>query len=286
MTSCLLMNINALFHGFQELFSVSSHPVRLKSAAELELEKIINRELITPVFQPIFSLSDGAIYGHEALTRVSRTGSIATPDELFAHAREFGLTVPLERLCRKKSLVRAKELEIPGRIFINVCPAILQAGDHERGHTASLLDELGIQRSRIVFELTERTLIEDFALFNRTLSHYRKQGYSIAIDDLGSGYSGLKMLAQLEPDYVKLASFLTAGIDSSATRQALVESLASFCGKIGATVVAEGIERDEELAYLISAGVDLGQGYLLGKPSATLLPPNNSLNLIPFETGP
>jgi len=272
MTSCLLMNINALFQGFHELFSASCFPGRQRSPEQRELEKIIDQELITPVFQPIVSLSDGAVHGHEALTRVSRAGSIATPDLLFAHAREFGLTAPLERLCRKKSLARAKELGIPGRIFINVCPTILQAGDHERGQTTSLLDELGIQRSRITFELTERTLIEDFVLFKRALSHYRQQGYSIAIDDLGTGYSGLKMLAQLEPDYVKLASFLTAGIDSSATRQALVESLVSFCGKIGATVIAEGIERDEELAYLISAGVNLGQGYLLGKPSATLLP--------------
>jgi EAL domain-containing protein (putative c-di-GMP-specific phosphodiesterase class I) len=102
----------------------------------------------------------------------------------------------------------------------------------------------------------------------RAVAHYREQGYSIAIDDLGSGYAGLKMLAELEPDYVKLARFLISGIDTSCTKQALVEALVTFCGRIGAKVIAEGIERPEELAYLSFAGVAFGQGYLLAKPAA------------------
>ncbi|WP_054698223.1 EAL domain-containing protein [Geotalea toluenoxydans] len=170
-------------------------------------------------------------------------------------------------LCRRNALIRSKELGISERLFLNVCPSLLQANDHERGVTAALLEELGIERSNITFELTERTLIEDYGLFNRVLSYYREQGYSIAIDDLGSGYAGLKMLAQLEPEYVKLARFLVSDIDTSATRQALVEALVTFCGKIGAKVIAEGIERKEELDLLTQMGVSFGQGYLLARPS-------------------
>jgi EAL domain-containing protein (putative c-di-GMP-specific phosphodiesterase class I) len=258
---------NALFRAFQQLFGSSSPHGHHKTAEQSEIEGIIGGELITPVYQPIISLSDGAVFGYEALSRINAPGMGINPEELFAAAGKYGLTYPLEMLCRKKALETVSELDIPGRIFLNVCPTIVQTGRHERGITAALLESLQIERSRIVFELTERTIIEDYELFNRALSHYREQGYSIAIDDLGSGYAGLKMLAKLEPEYVKLAHFLIASIDTSYTRQALVEALGNFCGKIGATVIAEGIERKEELDFLISAGVKLGQGYLLGKPS-------------------
>lgn len=279
---------STLFRAFQALMDASSAPVVLKRAGRLEMEQIIANQQITPVFQPIFSLKDGEVYGYEALSRITRPDAIATTEELFANAAEYGLASPLEMLCRKKALTRARELDINGRIFLNVCPDVLQASEHERGITAALLDELQIERSRITFELTERTLIEDYELFQRVLSHYREQGYSIAIDDLGSGYAGLNMLARLEPDYVKLARFLIASIDTSTTKQALVEALVTFCGRIGASVIAEGIERSEELEYLISAGVSFGQGYLLAKPSPLPFPggplPCYSQNILPFTT--
>ena len=269
---------NALFRAFQELFGASCVSHGHQAAEQAELEEIIDGETITPVFQPIFSLQGNDIHGYEALSRISRGGTFTSPEDMFAVAERYGFTYTLEMLCRKKALQGAKSRGIPGRIFLNICPAILQAGSHERGVTAALLEELQIEQSRIVLELTERTVIRDYRLFNRALSHYRDQGYFIAIDDLGSGYAGLKMLAELEPDYVKLARFLVASIDTSATRQALVEALVSFCGKIGATVIAEGIERREELEFLASAGVSLGQGYFLAPPSPLPFPQINPFN--------
>jgi EAL domain-containing protein (putative c-di-GMP-specific phosphodiesterase class I) len=133
------------------------------------------------------------------------------------------------------------------------------------------LGELGIERSRVVLELTERSLITDYDLFGRVVDHYRRQGYAIAIDDLGDGFAGLKMLAQIEPDYVKLARFLVADIDRAPVRQALVESIVSFCQRVGIEVIAEGIERQEELDYLTAVGIRLGQGYLLGRPAPQLV---------------
>jgi EAL domain-containing protein (putative c-di-GMP-specific phosphodiesterase class I) len=263
---------NVLFRAFQELFSTSSTPECLNIPEQQEIEEIIRGERITPFFQPIVLLQDDTLYGHEALSRITGSTTIRNTEELFATAASCGLTEPLDMLCRKKALIRARELDLPGRIFLNVCPQLIQATGHERGVTAALLDELQIERSRITFELTERTLISDYDLFLRALSHYREQGYAIAIDDLGSGYAGLKMLARIEPDYVKLARFLIADIDTSSTRQALVEALVTFCARIGAMVIAEGIERREELEFLRSAGVFLGQGYLLGRPAAAPSP--------------
>lgn len=265
---------NVLFRAFQELFSASAPARQEKKADHTALEHIIANGLVSPVFQPIFFLEDGTVHGYEALSRLADASQFSSTEELFTAATTHGLTAPLERLCRKKALTGARELAVPGQIFLNVCPALLQASDHERGFTAALLDHLCIERSRVTFELTERTLIEDYSLFRRVLSHYREQGYTIAIDDLGSGYAGLQMLAQLEPDYVKLARFLVDDIHRSSTRQALVEALVTFCNRIGARVIAEGIERREELDYLISAGVTFGQGYFLARPSSHPLPPD------------
>lgn len=277
---------NTLFKAFQELFRASSSPHLAKSSEQLEIEEIIRDEQIVPVYQPIISLRTGKVLGFEALSRIARPSIFMSPDELFRTAGQLDLTAPLEKLCRRKALIEASEQGISSRIFINVCPNLLQASDHEKGTTATLLDELGLERSMVTFELTERTMIEDFGLFKKVLAYYRSQGYSIAIDDLGSGYSGLKMLAQLEPEYVKLSRFLISDIDTSSTKQSLAEALVAFCDRIGAKVIAEGIERHEELKYLVSAGVSFGQGFLLGKPSPSPLSQNISSNLIPTETGP
>lgn len=260
---------NALFRAFQELFGAPMESGSRRTDELADIEEIINCGLIKPVYQPIVHLQSKSVYGYEALSRISRPGIIKNSEELFAKSGAYGLASALELLCRKKALGKVRELAIPGKIFLNVSPALFQSSDHERGVTATLLDELRIERSRIVFELTERTVIEDYDLFLRGVAHYREQGYSIAIDDLGSGYAGLQMLANLEPEYVKLARFLISFIDKSKTKQALVESLVMFCEKIGAKVIAEGIERKEELEYLQFIGVPLGQGYLLGKPSET-----------------
>lgn len=234
----------------------------------LEIEQIIAQRQIEPVFQPIVSLRDGVVHGHESLSRLTHQGAITNPEDLFDKARKYGLTAKIETLCRDKALSHARQIGLAGRIFLNVCPALLHTEEHRRGDTANLLGELGIDRSRVVFELTEKTLIDDYALFERGVEHYRSQGYKIAIDDLGEGYAGLKMLAQVIPDYVKLARFLVTEIDTAPHKQLLVEAILCFCKKIGVQVIAEGIERLEELQYFAAIGVDFGQGYLLGRPAA------------------
>lgn len=264
---------NTLFRAFQELFGASSQANRRLYDEKEEIRRIIATGAITPVFQPIFCLATGRVHGYEALSRIIPPSSIGNPEELFEKARRHNLAQSLEMLCRHKALEAAARTDIGSqRLFLNVCPAILAEDDHQPGKTAMLLKELNMDRSRLIFELTEQTLISDYALFRKLVSYYRDQGYSIAIDDLGAGYAGLGMLAEVVPDYVKLARFLVSGIDGSPTRQALVEALVSFCDKIGARVIAEGIEREEELMFLARTGVNLGQGYLLAKPSAQPYP--------------
>lgn len=257
-------------NGHTHLLPVSGlKPPNIHEEERLELEHIIISKQIMPVFQPIVSLENGRIHGHESLSRLTHRGSITNPEELFDKARKHGMTSEIEKLCREKALSRASEIGLHGMIFLNVCPALLHTEGHRPGFTAELLSHLGIDHSRVVFELTEKTLISDYALFERGVAHYRSQGYRIAIDDLGDGYAGLKMLSQVVPDYVKLAQFLVTNIDSSSSRQALAEALVCYSKKIGAQVIAEGIERPEELEYFTSIGTEYGQGYLLARPSNT-----------------
>lgn len=235
-----------------------------------EVARIVSQRLITPHFQPIFTLAPGEVHGYEALSRIMGPTVFGSIEELFCAARSGGMLSALEQLCRERALTTAAQLGVSELLFLNVCPAVL-ADDHRPGVTAKLLGELGIERSRVVLELTERSLITDYDLFGRVVDHYRRQGYAIAIDDLGDGFAGLKMLAQIEPDYVKLARFLVADIDRAPVRQALVESIVSFCQRVGIEVIAERIERQEELDYLTAVGIRLGQGYLLGRPAPQLV---------------
>lgn len=250
-----------------------------------ELDRIISHKLITPHFQAIFDLSQDQVYGYEALSRIVGPTAFNSIEELFCAARHGGMLSPLEQLCRNRALTEAARLEVNELLFLNVCPAVL-ADDHRPGVTAKLLGELGIERSQVVLELTERSLITDYELFGRVVSHYRRQGYAIAIDDLGDGFAGLKMLAQIEPDYVKLARFLVANIDRSPVRQALVEAIVTFCRRVGILVIAEGIERQEELDYLAAIGIRFGQGYLLGRPAPHLVEPHLQLQhpSVPVQT--
>lgn len=258
---------NAMFRAFQELFATPPDQSAALATERHTVEEIIRDEAIFAVFQPIYSLRDGSLHGYESLSRVQPPATDLNIESLFNSASRNGLSLALEMLCRKKALQRLKEVGLQGEIFLNVCPALLLTEKHKPGFTADLLDMLAIDRSRVVFELTERTLISDYALFQRGIAHYRSQGYRIAIDDLGEGYAGLRMLSQVVPDYVKLARFLVKEIDGSPARQALAEALVCFSKKIGAAVIAEGIERPEELSYFRSIGTDLAQGYLLGRPA-------------------
>ena len=284
---------SSFFPGLRLLPRELQADLLMHHSERLEIEQLIAQRRIAPVFQPIVSLRDGTVHGHESLSRLTHPGVIRSPEELFDKARQYGLTAKIETLCRDKALTHASQIGLTGLIFLNVCPALLHTEEHRRGYTANLLEQLGIDRSRVVFELTEKTLIDDYALFERGVEHYRSQGYKIAIDDLGEGYAGLKMLAQVIPDYVKLARFLVTEIDMAPTKQSLVEAILCFCKKIGVQVIAEGIERPEELQYLAAIGVDFGQGYLLGKPAATPmvnkippLPPRPFAAVSCFSAGP
>ncbi|MDN6857063.1 bifunctional diguanylate cyclase/phosphodiesterase [Pseudomonas sp. CAN2814] len=243
------------------------------------LDQILAHGDLHCLFQPILSLSERRLVGYEALTRGPSNGPLHSPLPLFSIARSSGRLSELEVLCRRKACTRFRDLKLDGKLFLNVSPESLLEPTHQPGRTLQLLQAFGISPSDVVIELTEQTPIEDYNLLDTALHHYRAMGFSIALDDLGAGYSSLRLWSELRPDYVKIDRHFIEGIHLDAVKREFVGSILKMAHASRAQVIAEGIEIPEELAVLSEMGVDLVQGYLLGRPAET--PPRDARSLLP-----
>ncbi|QZD72975.1 bifunctional diguanylate cyclase/phosphodiesterase [Pseudomonas sp. 3-2] len=243
------------------------------------LSSILTQSGLHSLFQPIICLSERRILGYEALTRGPSNSPLHSPIALFAVARQAGRLSELEIACRQSACRRFNEKQLPGKLFLNVSPESLLEAAHQPGRTLQLLQDFGIPPSQVVIELTEQTPIDDFQLLQTALHHYRAMGFSIALDDLGAGYSSLRLWSELRPDYVKIDRHFIDGIHQDALKREFVGSILQIAKASRAQVIAEGIELPEELAVLTEMGVDLVQGYLLGRPQEH--PPRDARALMP-----
>ncbi|MFW5981758.1 MAG: EAL domain-containing protein [Halanaerobiaceae bacterium] len=237
-----------------------------KSEEEKQLLEIIEKRDINTVFQPIINLKNGSLLGYEALSRGPKDSIYENPLKLFEDARKNNLLFSLERVARESAIYNARDIGEGLKLFINVDPYIIYDKHFKSGYTRKLLKESSLSEKNIIFEITEKTNIEDFDLFNKVIAHYRQQGYKIAIDDTGAGYSGLQSIISVLFDYIKIDRALITDINKDPVKQALLESLVSFAKRINSRIIAEGIESIDELNTLIEIGVDYGQGFIIAKP--------------------
>jgi len=243
------------------------------------LASILAQGNLHTLFQPIVSLSERRILGYEALSRGPSNSALHSPINLFTVARQAGRLSELEIACRDTACRRFSEQKLPGKIFLNVSPESLLEANHPPGMTLKVLKAHGIAPSDVVIELTEQTPTDDFQLLYNALHHYRAMGFSIALDDLGAGYSSLRLWSELRPDYVKIDRHFIDGIHQDALKREFVGSILQIAKASRAQVIAEGIELQEELVVLAEMGVDLVQGYLLCRPQEQ--PPHDARNLLP-----
>lgn len=235
-----------------------------------ELLEILYQKKIQTVFQPIVSLQDGTVHGYEALSRGPQDSILHTPDMLFKWAQKFNKLWELEFLCRSKAFEAAFKLESEFKLFLNVNPNIMQDVKFRKGFTKEYLERFGIDPKRIIFEITESEAINHLADFIKTIDNYKEQDYRVAIDDAGAGYSGLNLISDIHPNYIKLDMKLIRNIDSDRTKQSLVQCLNEFSAHTETALIAEGIETREELLTLIEIGVQYGQGFFIQKPNGIL----------------
>ena len=242
------------------------------------LSAILAQRSIHSLFQPIICLSERRVFGYEALSRGPSNSPLHAPLNLFAIAHQAGRLTELEEACRDSACRRFCDEALEGKLFLNVSPESLLEPHYPSGRTLRLLEQVGLPPSRVVIELTEHTPTDDFQLLSNALHHYRDMGFSIALDDLGAGYSSLRLWSELRPDYVKIDRHFIDGIHLDALKREFVGSILQIARASRAQVIAEGIELAEELAVLREMGVDLVQGYLLGRPQE--YPPRDGLHLL------
>lgn len=239
-----------------------------------DLEYIIESKQIKTVFQPIISLRDGSVLGHEALSRSTCDSLIENTDILFKAAGFHNKLWELELLCRTTALEAAYKFMIPPyskKLFLNVNPNIIHDEQFKKGFTKTFLSQYDIESVNVIFEITERNAIKDLDNFIVAIEHYKSQDYKIAIDDAGAGYSGLNLISDVNPHYLKLDMKLIQGINTDNLKYALVKGMVEFSKASNTSLIAEGIETYEELEVLIDLGVQYGQGYFIQKPNADIL---------------
>ncbi len=233
-----------------------------------ELTKIINGKQLTPHFQPIVSLSQKKIIGYEALIRGPSDSPLHSPFNLFDTAERFDLSTKLEYICREVTLRCYASLDIKEKLFVNVSPTVLLQPDFKKGETLKLLDQFGIDPRQIVIELTEHQPTDNFQLMLEAVTHYRKMGFEIAIDDLGAGYSGLRLWSELQPEYVKIDMHFIQGIHNDPVKLNFVRSIQNIASSLNCNVIAEGIETEDEFKAVEQLGITHAQGYYFARPTA------------------
>jgi PAS domain S-box-containing protein len=222
------------------------------------IDRVLSGHGLAIVYQPIIDLESGRTIGVEALSRFAAAPDRA-PNLWFAEAWSVGLGLELELKAIECALEGARRLPKDWWIALNVSP--------ETVRSAELLPRLGTEASRVIIEVTEHAEIADPIRFERAADFLREHGVRLAIDDAGSGFSGLRRLLDLNPDMLKLDLSLTRGIDQDPRRRALASALIAFGESANVDVVAEGIETEDELRTLRDLGVGFGQGYHLGRPA-------------------
>jgi diguanylate cyclase (GGDEF)-like protein len=238
----------------------------LKASVHEELAKILHGRKLFPHFMPIASIKKEELHGYEALIRGPSDSALHSPVTLFEAAVRSGRLVELELLCREVIIKKFKELDLPGRLFINVSPISIQEPDFKPGVTLGLLNTVGLEPDRLVVEVTEQYPIQDYTHIREAADHYREMGFAIALDDLGAGYAGLRMWSELRPNYVKIDRHFIDGIEFDSVKNDFVASIFDIANGMNCQVVAEGIETPSQYQTIKNIGIDYAQGYLLGKP--------------------
>jgi EAL domain-containing protein (putative c-di-GMP-specific phosphodiesterase class I) len=239
---------------------------RLRERDEREgvLEIIFNRKIWT-AFQPIMEIDSHALTGHEGLSRGPRGSEMESPAALFAAAARHGVVEELERACRRQGFVDWLAYGKPGRLFLNTIPSTIRDTSFlGRG----VLDYLGptLSPQIVTLEITEHQVIENMNLYREAMHPFLALGFTFAIDDLGAGYSGLETLATLGASFLKIDMGLVRDVHHKRVSQQVVKAIVEMGAGVGATVIAEGIESNDEAQALIALGVRFGQGYHLGRP--------------------
>jgi EAL domain-containing protein (putative c-di-GMP-specific phosphodiesterase class I)/GGDEF domain-containing protein/CBS domain-containing protein len=234
----------------------------------LRLDEIMRERSLTALFQPIVDLGDGRVGAYEGLIRGPSDSPLHSPLQLFRAAALCERSVAVEHLCRRVTLESFARLRLRGDLFLNVSPDCLLQPEARHGETLNIVHQLGIDPGRVVIELTEQQPTYDYDLLREAVRHYRAMGFRIAIDDLGEGFSSLRLWSELRPEFVKIDMHFIQGCDSDPVKRQFLRSIQEIARNAGSQVIAEGIETAAESSCAREIGIARGQGYYFARPAA------------------
>jgi len=233
------------------------------------LQQILADKQITTVFQPIFDVELQKIVGYEALSRGPQGSALHAPSLLFEVATQCGCLYQLELLTRNLAIERFAAQKLSGKLFLNVSPMLLTNPKHPHGELLKIVNRVGLSCEQIIIEISEQYPIFSSELLHQALERYRNYGFTVAIDDLGAGYAGLKEWSYLRPDIVKIDRYFIDGCHLDIVKREFLRTIFELGKATSTKVIAEGIECKEEFELLCELGMVYAQGFFLAKPAAT-----------------
>ena len=230
------------------------------------LEILLARRLQS-VFEPIVSAHNLTVFGYEALVRGPVDTPFTTAGSLFAAAEEHEMISELDALCWQAALQGAIAIPPGTKLFLNVRPSSIEDPRFQPEVIIERLRQYRLTPANVVFEISEQESIENYPSFRTLRDTYRALGFQFALDDTGAGYASLQTVMEVAPDYIKVDRAFVRGVDEDTGRQAMFCAFREAARSVGARIIAEGLDRIEELQTLSGLGIDLGQGWLFGRPT-------------------
>ena len=250
------------------------HAIRARRALTCslhsELQQVIERDQLVAHFQPIVDLSSGSVYGHEALIRGPEGSPLEFPDALFAVGRQEGLTVELEVCCALRALKDWGVQALPGKLLLNMSADALSrvVDDFDMEGSLRNFSDCGVRPENVIIELTEHERVSELDALKRAIAMLRRHKVGIALDDFGDGRSSLRLWSEIQPEVVKIDKYFTHNVHVLPEKLQTIRAMLLLAENLGACLVAEGIECEDELRVLRDLGISYGQGWLLGRPAA------------------
>lgn len=257
-----------------EALALAAHQRQAEEIGILErLQDILLREKVITAYQPIYRMKDyrpkeGMVMGFEALSRGPRGSGLEDAETLFEEARKHDLEIELDRLCRRRALLSSGRIPSTAKIFVNTLPATIRDPQFRGKALIEFLEKAQVSPDRIVIEITEKRVIANYDMFRETMAYFTDLRISFAVDDVGSGYSNFESITRLKPAFLKADIEFVRDVHTSPVKRDMMKAILHVGHKIGAQVIAEGIQNEDEVQALKEMGVDYGQGHHLAPPDA------------------
>ena len=231
-----------------------------------EVRRMLREGSVRTLFQSIFRMPGREVVGFEALSRGPEGSYLESAENLFGFTERAGVLGEVELLCLERALFNATRLPAGSVLFLNLSMLGLEYIESDGDGLVGRVAAAARSPRECVLEITERTYAESPSMMRERVTELRKHGFRIAIDDMGTGYSALHVLADLQPDFIKLDKMLVRDLAAAPIKRNLVSAITGFARSSQSVVIAEGVETEDEVEALLELGIELQQGFFFGYP--------------------